>query len=149
MPTPSQKDLPRRKSDRIRLSTIRSSRNSFCLTMRCALPHHRMIFCSSLPKAPMMQLLNSENGTGQPWKKRSPTCIHRVTIGNLNSMVGNMHTRAEHDAWGRLAQGWRQLYGDFDREGVSVQWHDFRSAQSVDWGRSFHPRSLEFCLNLE
>jgi AraC-like DNA-binding protein len=48
-----------------------------------------------------------------------------------------------------VAHGWRQLYGDFDRHGLSVQWHDFRSEQSLDWGRSFHPRSLEFCLNLE
>src|SRR5213595_2571050 len=55
----------------------------------------------------------------------------------------------ERDAWRGVAQGWRQLYGDFDRHGLSVQWHDFRSEQSVDWGRSFHPRSLEFCLNLE
>lgn len=53
------------------------------------------------------------------------------------------------DNWGGVAHGWRQLYGDFDEQGLSVQWHDFRSDKSVDWGRSFHPRSLEFCLNLE
>ncbi|HEY4283542.1 MAG TPA: AraC family transcriptional regulator [Chthoniobacterales bacterium] len=56
---------------------------------------------------------------------------------------------AETEAWGVVASGWRQLYGDFDRLGLSVQWHDFHSEQSLDWGRSFHPRSLEFCLNLE
>jgi AraC-like DNA-binding protein len=56
---------------------------------------------------------------------------------------------AERGAWRRVAPGWRQLYGDFDRLGLSVQWHDFRSEQSLDWGRSFHRRSLEFCLNLE
>jgi AraC-like DNA-binding protein len=56
---------------------------------------------------------------------------------------------AEQEAWGVVASGWRQLYGDFDRQGLSVQWHDFHSEQSLDWGRSFHPRSLEFCLNLE
>jgi AraC family transcriptional regulator len=60
-----------------------------------------------------------------------------------------MSVTIEAKAWREVAQGWRQLYGDFDRLGVSVQWHDFRSKQSVDWGRSFHPRSLEFCLNLE
>jgi AraC-like DNA-binding protein len=58
-------------------------------------------------------------------------------------------TITEHSAWQGVAQGWRQLYGDFDRLGLSVQWHDFRSEQRLDWGRSFHPRSLEFCLNLE
>ena len=56
---------------------------------------------------------------------------------------------AERGAWRGVAPGWRQLYGDFDRQGVSVEWHDFRTEHSFDWGRSFHPRSLEFCLNLE
>ena len=40
-------------------------------------------------------------------------------------------------------------YGDFERLGVSVEWHDFRTEQPLDWGRSFHARSLEFCLNLQ
>src|SRR5256885_11222664 len=57
--------------------------------------------------------------------------------------------RAESGAWREVEEGWRPLYGDFDQLGISVEWHDFQSAQSVDWGRSFHPRSLEFCLNLE
>jgi AraC-like DNA-binding protein len=33
--------------------------------------------------------------------------------------------------------------------GVAVEWHDFQTARSFNWGRTFHPRSLEFCLNLE
>ena len=33
--------------------------------------------------------------------------------------------------------------------GVSVEWHDFRTEHSFNWGRTFHPRSLEFCLNLQ
>lgn len=45
--------------------------------------------------------------------------------------------------------GWLQLYGDFDRLGVSVEWHDFRTERSLDWGSSFRPRSVEFCLNVE
>ena len=49
---------------------------------------------------------------------------------------------------GKLRRGWRQLYGDFDKLGVSVEWHDFQTARSLDWGRSFHPHSMEFCLNL-
>ena len=51
-----------------------------------------------------------------------------------------------HRPW---QHGWRQLYGDFDRLGLSVEWHDFRAQQPLDWGVSFRPRSLEFCLNLE
>src|SRR5256885_13379230 len=51
-------------------------------------------------------------------------------------------------AWSAVAQGWRQLWGDFDRLGVALQWHDFRTERAFDWGRSFRPRSLEFCLNV-
>ena len=51
--------------------------------------------------------------------------------------------------WSDLHQGWRQLYGDFDRLGLSVEWHDFKTRQPLDWGMSFRPRSVEFCLNLE
>ena len=56
---------------------------------------------------------------------------------------------AERGAWREVPKGWRQLWGDFDRLGVSLQWHDFRTERPLDWGLSFHPRSLEFCLNVE
>jgi len=54
----------------------------------------------------------------------------------------------EQGAWKEVAPGWRQLYGDFERLGLSIEWHDFRTQRALDWGRSFHPHSLEFCLNL-
>jgi len=56
---------------------------------------------------------------------------------------------SEQIAWHSVAPGWQQLYGDFDKDGMSVEWHDFRTTRQLDWGRSFHPHSLEFCLNLE
>ena len=56
---------------------------------------------------------------------------------------------AEQAAWREVKEGWRPLYGDVDSMGVAVEWHDFRLARSFNWGRTFHPRSLEFCLNLE
>jgi hypothetical protein len=40
------------------------------------------------------------------------------------------------------------LYGDVDKIGVAIEWHDFRIERSFNWGRTFHPNSLEFCLNL-
>ena len=52
-------------------------------------------------------------------------------------------------AWRQVPKGWRQLWGDFDRLGVALQWHDFRTERPVDWGLSFRPRSLEFCLNVQ
>jgi AraC family transcriptional regulator len=64
-------------------------------------------------------------------------------------MAARIEAITEKEAWRDVGPGWRQLYGDFDRLGVSVQWHDFHTERSIDWGRSFHPRSLEFCLNLE
>jgi AraC-like DNA-binding protein len=63
-------------------------------------------------------------------------------------MISKSAAMAEQGAWRDVQEGWRPLYGDFDRLGVSVEWHDFRIERSLDWGRSFHPRSLEFCLNL-
>ena len=55
----------------------------------------------------------------------------------------------EQEAWREVKDGWRPLYGDVDQNGVAVEWHDFRTERSFDWGRTFHPHSLEFCLNLE
>ena len=52
-------------------------------------------------------------------------------------------------AWCEMPNGWRQLYGDFDRLGLSVEWHEFRTEEALDWGRSFRPQSVEFCLNME
>ena len=40
------------------------------------------------------------------------------------------------------------MYGDVDKIGVAIEWHDFRIERSFNWGRTFHPNSLEFCLNL-
>ncbi|MCE0496701.1 MAG: AraC family transcriptional regulator [Methylacidiphilales bacterium] len=54
----------------------------------------------------------------------------------------------ENNAWAQVKEGWRQLYGSFARQGVSVENHEFRAAAAVDWGRSFHRDSVELCLNL-
>ncbi len=54
----------------------------------------------------------------------------------------------ESSAWAQVKEGWRQLYGSFAREGVSVENHEFRATSPVDWGRSFHRNSVELCLNL-
>jgi AraC-like DNA-binding protein len=50
--------------------------------------------------------------------------------------------------WDALGGGWECLHGGFCEEGVSVEWHDFACAEPRDWARSFHPDSLELCLNL-
>jgi AraC family transcriptional regulator len=53
----------------------------------------------------------------------------------------------EQRAWAQIRGEWRQLHGSFAGQGISVEWHDFRIEQDMDWGRSFHPGSLEVCLN--
>jgi AraC-like DNA-binding protein len=54
----------------------------------------------------------------------------------------------ESSAWAQVKEGWRQLYGSFARQGVSVENHEFRAVKPLDWGRSFHRDSVELCLNL-
>ena len=55
---------------------------------------------------------------------------------------------SEMDAWKPFGRGWRKLHGGFRDAGFSIEWHDFTTTQPLDWSKSFHPRSLEICLNL-
>ena len=54
----------------------------------------------------------------------------------------------ERPAWIAIGEGWRHLHGSVRGAGVSFEWHDFKSHKEFDWGRSFHPGSVEVCLNL-
>jgi AraC family transcriptional regulator len=63
-------------------------------------------------------------------------------------MISKKTALAEQGAWQEVSDGWRRLYGDVEQYGVSVEWHDFRTQHAFDWGRSFHPQSVEFCLNV-
>jgi len=56
---------------------------------------------------------------------------------------------AEAPAWRGVGPGWRPLFGSFRELGFSFEWHDFVCADELDWARSFHPGSIELCLNLE
>src|SRR5437763_14691725 len=126
---------------------MRSSASSFCPTTQCALQNLPTMRFSILLKARMMQPRNWVTGTGRPWRKRNLPCIPRGNIRNLDTM--SSQCAAEQDAWREVKDGWRPLYGDVDSMGVAVEWHDFRTARNFNWGRTFHPRSLEFCLNLQ
>ena len=53
----------------------------------------------------------------------------------------------ERSAWARIKGVWKPLHGSFPRQGLSVEWHDFRVDKDMNWSRSFHPGSLEICLN--
>lgn len=54
----------------------------------------------------------------------------------------------ESGAWDGVRAGWRLLYGGFGALGFSFEQHEFDAKQDLDWGRSFHPGSVELCLNL-
>ncbi len=58
-------------------------------------------------------------------------------------------TFSERRVWSAFHGGWRPLFGSFKGTGLSFEWHDFESDSDVDWNQSFHPDSLEVCLNLE
>lgn len=53
----------------------------------------------------------------------------------------------EDAAWEHIQGTWRPLHGSFADQGISIEWHDFHIDRDMDWGRSFHPGSLEICLN--
>jgi AraC-like DNA-binding protein len=55
----------------------------------------------------------------------------------------------ERPAWRAVGEGWRHLHGSVREAGVSFEWHDFKANAEFDWGKSFHPGSIEVCLNLE
>ena len=53
----------------------------------------------------------------------------------------------EHPAWETIHGVWRPVYGGIFNHGVSLEWHDFRLRETLDWSRSFHEGGLEICLN--
>ncbi len=55
---------------------------------------------------------------------------------------------SEAAVWQPIRDGWRQLYGGFYEMGVSIEWQAFQLPHAFEWSRSFHPDSLELCLNL-
>ena len=62
-------------------------------------------------------------------------------------LISKDHFISEKGAWTPIEGTWRRLHGGFSEHGISIEWHDFRLARDLDWGRSFHPGSLEVCLN--
>jgi len=54
----------------------------------------------------------------------------------------------ERPVWRAVGKGWQHLHGNVQSSGASFEWHDFESSEEFDWGRSFHPQSVEVCLNL-
>lgn len=56
-------------------------------------------------------------------------------------------TLYEAPAWSDIEGIWRQIHGNFHEQGLSIEWHDFFNPQELNWAQSFHPCSMEICLN--
>ena len=55
----------------------------------------------------------------------------------------------ERPAWRAIGNGWRHLHGSVSDAGLSFEWHHFTVGEELNWGNSFHPGSIEICLNRE
>jgi AraC-like DNA-binding protein len=60
----------------------------------------------------------------------------------------NVPRLGEAAVWQAIQEGWRHIYGGFHDVGVSFEWQEFELPHAFEWSRSFHPGSLELCLNL-
>jgi AraC family transcriptional regulator len=55
----------------------------------------------------------------------------------------------ERPTWHAIGKGWRHLHGSVTGTGLSFEWHHFTVHKEFNWGKSFHPGSIEVCLNRE
>ncbi|MBM3883717.1 MAG: hypothetical protein FJ387_29085 [Verrucomicrobia bacterium] len=80
-------------------------------------------------------------------------CLGELAPGQVLAPKGTARTPpacdfAEARVWEALGGGWHCLNGCYCQHGVSVEWHDFTCDKPRDWAWSFHPGSVELCLNL-
>jgi AraC-like DNA-binding protein len=71
-----------------------------------------------------------------------------IQVSDAAANVGGI-AFTERPVWRAVGEGWRHLHGSVRGAGVSFEWHDFKTHEEFDWGKSFHPDSVEVCLNLE
>lgn len=74
--------------------------------------------------------------------------VGRAVPKSATAIVSSVPAGGEAALWRALGARWRQLFGDFARLGVSFEWHELDAGIEVDWAPSFHPDSIELCLNL-
>ena len=68
---------------------------------------------------------------------------------NICLLVLHREEFCEKRVWGGVEGEWRPLFGSLASDGVSVEWHDFECAKTLDWSQSFHPESFEICVNFQ
>jgi AraC family transcriptional regulator len=68
------------------------------------------------------------------------------TPGAARPLGGTSH---EASFWSHANAAWRQLAGSLPQQGFSFEWQEIQPTVAVNWAHSFHPGSVEICLNLE
>lgn len=73
-------------------------------------------------------------------------CVSQIAD---QSVSGSKKVFSEAAIWRGFDRGWQPVHGSFADAGISFEWHDFKTPKTLDWASTFHPNSLELCLNLE
>jgi AraC-like DNA-binding protein len=66
---------------------------------------------------------------------------------NVNAAPTQRGVR-ERPFWQLAGASWRRLAGGFSEVGFSFEWHELEATEPFNWSASFHPHSVEICLNL-
>ena len=67
----------------------------------------------------------------------------------LGTAAASSPSSYEQPFWQRAGASWRQLAGGIFRDGFSFEWHELEPSVDLNWANSFHPASVEICLNLQ
>jgi AraC-like DNA-binding protein len=81
--------------------------------------------------------------------RKKATVKSKISSAKLTLSPSTPPSFAEAAAWKTVGTGWRPLFGKHSELGFSFEWHEFTSVKEFDWAASFHPASLELCLNLD
>jgi AraC-like DNA-binding protein len=73
---------------------------------------------------------------------------HKNSVARAERSAATSIPFQEAPAWKAVETGWRPLFGSYRDLGFSFEWHEFTAQRAFDWARSFHPGSVELCLNL-
>lgn len=71
-----------------------------------------------------------------------------IPAGKADDFSDKSAIFSETLVWEAIGAGWKPLHGKFAGDGFSVEWHELGQARMDDWGASFHPQSLEICINI-
>ncbi len=77
----------------------------------------------------------------------TPDSIQRRTVAKRQSP--GQTGAFEAPFWNGIGVTWRHLAGGMDSTGFSFEYHEWEAGPAIDWSKSFHPQSVEICLNLE